>query len=72
MNTKRKIKSKKCFNCKYASKGFKIYGTTYHQCNLPEQIEKIIKNKVSPWDAMRVYYDTCESYSKKEKLWSSK
>lgn len=53
---------KKCYNCKYASQGFKIGGKTHHQCNHPKHKEGIENGTLSPFDTLQEFYNTCESY----------
>lgn len=43
-----------CFNCKNASKAFKIAGNTHHQCNNPKHQEPMKKGDLSPWDTYRI------------------
>ncbi len=57
----------KCYNCKFASSGFKIAGKTHHQCCHPKHKEGFESGKLSPWDTLQEFYNTCESHEFKTK-----
>ena len=54
------VRPAKCHNCKHASKGFKIVGNTHHQCNHPKHEEGFKSGKLSPWDTLQEWYNSCE------------
>lgn len=47
---------KRCYNCKYAGRSFKIGKMTYLHCNHP----KLIPSFNSEWDSLREFHLTCE------------
>ena len=55
----------KCYNCKHASSAFKIAGKTHHQCNHPKHEEGFKSGKLSPWDTLQEFYNTCETHELK-------
>jgi hypothetical protein len=57
-----KIQPKKCYNCKYASNGFKIAKKTHHQCLHPKHEKPMKKGDISPWDTLQEFYNTCENH----------
>lgn len=58
--------NKKCYNCKHASQGFKIAGTTHHSCVHPKWTEEdMISGKTSPWDTLMEFWQTCEDHELK-------
>jgi len=62
-------KKPKCYNCVFASKGFKISEIsklTYHTCHEPE-MENRIKNGEHPFEALVVFSDTCDKHQFKIK-----
>ena len=70
MSTKTNIKTNKkakCYNCKYASIGFKIGLKTHHQCNHPKHDEGFKNGTLSPWDTLQEFYNSCESHEFKVK-----
>lgn len=62
-----KVKNKKCYNCKFATKGFKVVGKTHHHCLEPTQYPEaeIEAGNISPWDTLREWWDTCEHHKLK-------
>ena len=52
----------KCYNCKFASSGFKIAGKTHHQCQHPKHLPGFESGELSPWDTLQEFYNTCESH----------
>lgn len=54
---------RKCWNCKYASKAFKVYKLTYHHCYSPT-FEKQFQDgePPHPFDTLRVFSDTCNEH----------
>ena len=56
------VKNPKCHNCKHASGGFKIAGSTHHQCIHPKHQPGFESGELSAWDTLRTFYDTCESH----------
>ena len=63
---------RKCFNCKFASSAFKIAGKTHHQCNHPKNKELYDKGKITEWDTLQEFYQTCESHEFKTKSHENK
>ena len=59
--------SPKCYNCKFATEGFKVGNLTHHHCCGPEYEAKDKAGEfVSPWDTLREWYDTCDDHQFKE------
>lgn len=61
-------KKPKCYNCKFATEGFKVGDLTHHHClnpiNYPDgQLEA---GEVSPWDTLREWWSTCNNHQIKE------
>lgn len=56
-----------CYNCVYASNGFKIAGNTHHQCLHDKHWEGLENGKLSPWDTLQEWYNNCESHNLKIK-----
>lgn len=59
-----KVKKAKCYNCRFASEGFKVVGKTHHHCFEPTQhpTKDLQDYKISPWDTLREWWDTCQHY----------
>ena len=57
----KKIK-KKCYNCKHASKSFKIEGRLHVHCNHPKHEEGLTSGELSFWDTLQEFYNTCETH----------
>ena len=58
----------KCYNCKHASKGFKIGNKTHHTCQHPKYREEDFKSgKISPWDTLVEFWETCKDHEPKER-----
>ena len=55
----------KCFNCKYASKAFKIAGKTMHYCLHPMHKPCLEDGSMSAWGTLRYFYDTCHAHELK-------
>ena len=55
-------KKAKCHNCKFASPGFKIAGSTHHQCIHPKHEQGFESGELSAWDTLQNFYNTCESH----------
>lgn len=57
-----KKKNAKCYNCRFASRGFKVLGKTHHHCFEPTQYppKDMSEYKISPWDTLREWWDKCE------------
>lgn len=55
-------KNAKCYNCKHASKGFKIAGTTYHQCNHKKHNNGFESGKLTAWDTLKEFYQSCDTH----------
>lgn len=55
------MKKPKCYNCKYAGKGFKINKLTYHVCN-ESSVSERIRNGAHTFEALMVFSDTCDNH----------
>ena len=55
-------KKPKCYNCKHSSKQFKIQKLTHVTCLELEQHNKIVNENMHPFDALRVFSDTCKKH----------
>lgn len=65
---KESTKHKKCYNCKHASKAFKVVGKTHHHCFHPKYKEEDMKSgKISPWDTLMEFWQTCDDYEFKQR-----
>lgn len=59
-------KFRKCYNCKFAGKSFKIAGKTHMHCEHPKQDEEFKSNpNFSAWDTLRVFWNTCQDHKLK-------
>ena len=62
----KKVKPKKCFNCKHAGPSFKIAGKTHMHCEHPKYTEEdFVNGKISPWDTLMEFWQTCEDFEPK-------
>ena len=54
----------KCHNCKFSGRQFRINKLTHLTCQDPKQYtkEKFDNNEYSPWDALRLFSDTCDNH----------
>jgi len=59
-------KNKKCYNCEYASKGFKLGSTTHHQCNHPKHEKGFNSGDLTAWDTLQEFWQTCEDHKFKK------
>jgi hypothetical protein len=58
--------SKKCWNCKTRSKGFKLGRLTHYHCHKLEHQQKIKSGEdLSPYDTLVVFSDTCNDFEKR-------
>jgi hypothetical protein len=57
-----KNKKPKCYNCKFASSGFKIVDKTHHQCLHPKHKAGFESGELSPWDTLQEFYNTCDDH----------
>ena len=57
---------KRCHNCIFASKGFKIGGITHHQCNHPRHEQPMKVGAITPYDTLQTFSDTCDFHEFKE------
>src|SRR6478752_3503048 len=57
-------KRKRCYNCKHAGSSFKVCGTTNMHCEHPDDKISGAEHQ-NPWDTLRNFYDTCESWEAK-------
>jgi len=55
-------KKKKCYNCKFASNGFKVVNITYHQCLHPKHEPGFASGEITAWDTLMGFYDTCNTH----------
>ena len=57
-------KKPRCYNCKHGGSQFKIAKLTHLVCCDPKVYtkEKFDNNELSPWDALRVFSDTCNNH----------
>lgn len=60
-NPKPTIK-KKCYNCKFASKGFKIDKVTHYTCELPSLQEAIVRGEFHAFDALTEFSWSCKNH----------
>lgn len=66
--TKAKPKYKKCYNCKFAGKPFKIAGKTHLHCEHPKYTDEDFQSgKISPWDTLQEFWNTCKDHEFKIK-----
>lgn len=56
-------KKRRCYNCKYATKQFRIEKLTHVHCQSPDY-EKMNNegNTPSPWDTLRVFSNSCDKH----------
>ena len=52
----------KCYNCKHASRAFKIASKTHHHCKHPKHKEGLESGKLSTWDTLEDFYNTCDTH----------
>lgn len=65
---KLKVKRPRCHNCKHGSKQFKVNDLTHLHCLHPKYKEEDFKNgKLSAWDTLVVFSDSCSNHEFKEK-----
>lgn len=62
-----KGKKRKCHNCKHGSNQFKIGKLTHLCCGNIDAVKPLEGKELSPWDALRVFSDTCEKHEFKTK-----
>lgn len=61
------MKTRKCYNCKFAGDAFKAGGgVTHHVCLHPKHNKGLKDGSLSPWDTVREFYNTCESHKPKK------
>jgi len=61
------MKKLKCYNCKYSGYQFKIGKLTHlHCCHPKYKEEDFLSGKLSAWDTLRVFSDTCENHQYKD------
>ena len=64
---KNKPKAKKCYNCIYATKQFKVGKLTHIHCCSPAYEEMNDKgNPPCAWETLRVFSDTCDEFKQKK------
>ena len=54
---------RRCFNCRHASKAFKLSGNTHHHCDHPTVFDGI--SEPSPWDSLREWHSSCKKWEVK-------
>lgn len=61
------MRSPRCYNCKHASKGFKILKLTHHHCCDPSKYtqEKWDNGEFTAWDTLRIFDETCDNHEYK-------
>lgn len=58
---------KNCYNCKHGGNKFKIGGLTHLHCKHPKyKKEDFESGKLSAWDTLTVWWDSCEDFEPKE------
>ena len=56
-------KKQKCYNCKHRTRPFKIGKLTHYHCISPAyQNQHENGDSPSPWEALRVFSETCEEH----------
>jgi hypothetical protein len=55
---------RKCYNCKHASKGFKVNRLTHHHCLETTELKGV--KGMTGWETLRVYSDTCDKHEFKQ------
>lgn len=59
-------KIKKCYNCAFAGKPFKISGKTHMHCEHPKHDEEFEnKPNYSAWDTLKEFWQTCKDHQLK-------
>jgi hypothetical protein len=59
-------KKAKCYNCKFGGNQFKIAGKTHLHCEHPSYTKEDFENgKLSPWDTLREFWNTCDNHKLK-------
>lgn len=55
-------KKRKCYNCKFAGKQFKVSNVTHLHCEDEKQYpkEKWESGELTAWDSLQKFSDTCE------------
>lgn len=61
------VKKPRCYNCKHASESFKVSDLTHHHCLHLKYDEDMKSGKLSAWDSLRVFSDTCNDHEFKDK-----
>ena len=64
------VKKRKCYNCKFAGKQFKITNLTHLHCENETifPVEKWESGELSPWDSLQVFSDVCEFHEFKDSV----
>ena len=59
-----KAKKPKCYNCKFASKQFKVGNFSYLHCQDEKQYpkEKWKRGELTAWDSLQKFSDTCKNH----------
>lgn len=61
-------KKRRCYNCKFSGKQFKIDKLTHLHCENDQKypIEKLSKNELCTWDTLKVFNETCDYHKFKK------
>lgn len=61
------IRIEKCYNCRHAGHQFRIDKMTYLHCEHPKyKAEDFENGKLSAWDTLREFCDSCKDFQFKE------
>lgn len=60
----------KCYHCKFSGESFKVNGRVHFHCGNQELYPDAdcISGKVSPWDTLKEWWDTCGKFEPKESI----
>ena len=63
-------KKRKCYNCKFAGKQFKVSNVTHLHCEDEKQYpkEKWESGELTAWDSLQKFSDTCEFHEFKDSV----
>lgn len=65
---KQKKARRKCYNCKFAGKQFKVSGVTHLHCEDENQYpkEKWVSGELTAWDSLQKFSDSCKNHEFKK------